>query len=119
MLQLKVALTLVALVGFGFVYFYYARPYLKTLPTFSDAYTKEATIWAAIVTYLEGRKTIFTGIWGEIIAMGPDLLQILAGVDLKTALHLPDAWAAIVGGLIVPVLMLVFRTKVASQNKSS
>jgi len=108
---MKVALTLIAMAAFVAAYLYWVRPYLKTLPTFSEAFAKEATTWQAILTYLEGRKTILTGIWGEIIAMGPDLLNILGGVDLKTALHLPDAWAAIVGGIIIPVLMLVFRAK--------
>lgn len=110
-MKIQAILALAALAAFVFVYFKYLRPHLKTLPTFSEAFAKEETTWAAIKTYLEGRKTILTGIWGEIIAMGPDLLQIVAGVDLKTAMHLPDAWAAIIGGLIVPILMLVFRAK--------
>lgn len=111
---MKLALVLAAVGAFAFAYLYWVRPYLKTLPSLAEAWAREQTAWQAIVAWLDGRKTILTGIWGEIIAMFPDALQVISGVDLKTAFSLPDSWALIIGGIIVPILMLVFRAK-ASQ----
>jgi hypothetical protein len=108
---MKLALTLAAVAAFFAVYFIWVRPYLRTLPALTDAWKQEETLLAALKLWLEGRKTILSGIWGEIVAFLPDVLQILAGVDLKTALGLPDNWALIVGGIVVPFLMLIFRTK--------
>lgn len=108
---MKLMLALAAAAAFLFVYFYWLRPYLKSLPALSETFAKEDTVWQAIKVWLEGRKTILAGMWGTIIGWGPDLLQIVSGVDLKTAFSLPDNWAIIVSGLLVPVLMLIFRTK--------
>src|SRR5579885_1317588 len=111
---MRLDLTLAALAAFCAVYLIWVRPYLKTLPSLAAAWQKEDTAWAALKAWLAGRKTVLAGIWGELVAFVPDTLQILSGVDLKTALGLPDNWALIVGGLIVPFLMLVFRTKAAA-----
>lgn len=108
---MKLAIALALFAAFLTVYFVWVRPYLKSLPALSDAWAKEATTWGAIKAWLDGRKTIIAGMWGTIIGWGPDLLQIVSGVDLKTAFSLPDNWAIIVSGLLVPVLMLIFRTK--------
>lgn len=108
---MKFALVLAGIAAFGFVYLYWVRPYLKSLPPFAEAWQSEETAWAAIKVWLEGRKTLLAGIWGETIGLFPDLLQILSGVDLKTALSLPDNWALLISGIAVPVLMMIFRTK--------
>lgn len=91
-------------------YVYWIRPYLKTLPAFSDAWQKEASTWAAIQEWLKGRKTILIGIWGELVAFGPDALQLISGMDLKFMLGLPDLWAAWVA-LLIPLVMVIFRAK--------
>lgn len=104
-------LTLLVIAAFAGVYLYWVRPYLKTLPSFANAWVKEATTWASVKAWLDGRKTVLTGVWGTILAMGPDALQIVSGVDLKTAFHMPDDWAIIIGGVAVPMLMLIFRTR--------
>lgn len=105
------SLTCLALiVGLVLSYFYWVRPYLKTLPQFSEAYAKQDSFWAAVGVWLEGRKTIMVGIWGEIIAIGPDALQQISGLDLKMLMHLPDLWAAWVTA-VIPILMLILRAK--------
>lgn len=108
---MRMIAVLAVLAAFVFVYIHWARPYLKSLPQFSEAWKQEESTWAAIVAWLDGRKTILAGIWGEFIGLAPDLLQTLSGVDLKTALSLPDNWAIIVSGVLVPMLMIIFRTK--------
>jgi hypothetical protein len=108
---MKALAIITILAALGFAYLYWVRPYLKSLPQFAEAWQNEATTGAAIKAWLDGRKTILAGMWGEIAAWLPDLLQIISGVDLKTALSLPDNWALIIGGLAVPVLMMVFRSK--------
>lgn len=107
---MPIFLNLAAIATFVAVYIIWVRPYLKSLPQFAEAWRNEDTALAAIKTWLDGRRTILIGIWGEFVAMGPDALQALSGLDLKTLLHLPDAWAAYVTALI-PVLMLIFRAK--------
>lgn len=91
-------------------YFAWVRPYLKSLPGLSEAFETEASTWAAFKSWLDGRKTVLIGIWGEIIALGPDALQQISGLDLKALLGLPDLWAAWVTA-ILPLLMLIFRAK--------
>lgn len=110
---MKLALTLAVLGGFAFAYIHWIRPYLKTLPSLASAWREEDTAWQAFKAWLDGRKTILAGAWGELIGLGPDLLNIVAGVDLKTLLHLPDQWALWVSGIVVPLLMAIFRTKAA------
>lgn len=109
MLRFIIALAIVA--ALGFVYLRWVRPYLKSLPSLADAWATEKTTWAAVKVWLEGRKTILAGMWGELIGCGPDILQIFSGVDLKTAFSLPDNWALLIGGIAVPMLMVVFRAK--------
>lgn len=103
-------LTIAAVAAFVAVYIIWVRPYLKTLPALSKAWQEEETTLAAVKVWLAGRKTILIGIWGEIVAFLPDLLQSASGLDLKTLLMLPDAWAAYVTAMI-PVLMLIFRAR--------
>lgn len=105
-------LALAIIAALAFVYLRWVRPYLRSLPSLADAWRTEDTTWDAVKAWLEGRKTILAGMWGELIGWAPDLLQIIGGVDLKTALSLPDNWALIIGGIVVPVLMVIFRTKV-------
>lgn len=107
---MRIFLNLGAVAIFVAVYIIWVRPYLKSLPQFAEAWRTEDTTWAAIKAWLDGRRTVLIGIWGEVVAMGPDLLQQVSGLDLKTLLNLPDAWAAYVTALI-PVLMLIFRAK--------
>lgn len=108
---MKLVLVLAAVAAFLAAYVIWVRPYLKSLPQFADAWSRQATAWDAIKVWLVGRKTILAGIWGTFIGMFPDLLQVVSGVDLKTALSLPDNWALIISGILVPTLMLIFRTK--------
>jgi hypothetical protein len=108
---MKLVLVLIAVIAFAAAYIIWVRPYLKTLPQLADAWQRQATAWGAIKVWLAGRKTILTGLWGSFIGLFPDLLQVLSGVDLKTALSLPDNWALIVSGILVPILMLIFRAK--------
>lgn len=110
-MKLAIALALIAV--FIVAYVVWVRPYLRSLPAFADAWRAEDTVWEAVKVWLDGRKTILTGVWGGLIAWAPELLQIVSGVDLK-AMGLPENWALIVGGVFVPVLMLIFRAK-ASQ----
>lgn len=109
---MKLTLVLIALAACAVAYGVWVRPYLKSLPSMSAVWEQEATTWGAIKAWLDGRKTILIGMWGEAIAFAPDLLQIISGADLKTALSLPDNWAALVN-IAVPVLMMIFRTKAA------
>jgi hypothetical protein len=106
--------SIIVMAALAAVYIVWVRPRLKALPAFADLYAKEDTLWDAILAWLRGRRTYLIGIWGEIIALAPDLLQTLAGLDLKTLLLLPDAWAAYVTAA-VPVLMLIFRAKAAEK----
>lgn len=108
---MKIILVLGVLAIVGIAYAVWVRPYLKSLPQFAEVWQQEATTWAAIKAWLDGRKTILTAIWGEVIGFGPDVLQIVAGVDLKTAFGLPDNWALLIGGLAVPILMAIFRAR--------
>lgn len=107
---MRLVLTLAAIAAFIAVYIIWIRPYLKTLPSWSEAWQREATTWAAFKVWLDGRRTILIGIWGELVAFLPDMLQSASGFDLKTLLFLPDMWAAWVTAFI-PVLMLIFRAK--------
>lgn len=113
---MKLTLVLAVVAAMGFAYLYWLRPYLKTLPAFAEAWRSEDTAWQAVKVWLDGRKTLLVGIWGEIVGLFPDFLQIVAGVDLKTALSLPDNWALIVSGIAVPVLMAIFRTKAKGEG---
>lgn len=108
---MKILFALAIVAALGAVYFIWLRPYLKSLPQFAEVWASEETTWTAIKVYFDGRKTLLTGMWGELIATGPDLLQIVSGVDLKTAFNLPDNWAMLIGGILVPTLMLIFRTR--------
>lgn len=108
---MKLALTFIAGAAFLAAYIYWIRPYLKTLPSLAEAWKAEETAWQAFKTYIDGRKTILAGLWGEFLAFFPDLLQIVSGVDLKQLLHLPEQWALWVGGIIVPALMAIFRAR--------
>lgn len=108
---MKFAITLAVLAAFAVVYFVWVRPYLKSLSSFADLWHEEDDLFTAIKVWIDGRKTILSGIWGEIIGLGPDMLQIVSGVDLKTMLNLPDNWALWVSGIAVPMLMLIFRAK--------
>jgi hypothetical protein len=108
---MKFAVTLAVIAAFTAVYFVWIRPYLKSLPSFADLWHEEDDVLTAIKVWIDGRKTILTGIWGEVIGLAPDMLQIVSGVDLKTALNLPDNWALWVSGIAVPMLMLIFRSK--------
>ena len=110
---MKLAVALVIIAALLIVYFRWVRPYLKTLPGLAEAWRTEDSFFAALKTYFDGRKTLLAGIWGGVIGWAPDLLQIISGVDLKTALNLPDNWALIISGLAVPTLMMIFRTKAA------
>ena len=109
---MKLLLALAAAGTILAVYMIWVRPYLRTLPTLAQVWREEDDLFAVFGAYLEGRKTLLIGVWGEIAGMAPDLLQIVSGVDLKTALSLPDNWALMISGMLVPVLMLIFRTKV-------
>jgi hypothetical protein len=108
---MKLVIALAAAAAFFTVYLFWVRPYLKSLPSLAAAWRAEETAWDAIKAWLDGRKTILAGVWGEIIGFAPDLLQIVSGVDLKTALSLPDNWALLISGMVVPTLMLIFRAK--------
>lgn len=105
------AVTCVAvMVSLMFVYVYWVRPRLQELPALRDAYKRQATCWMALKVWLDGRKTILIGIWGQIIAFGPDALQQISGFDLKMLLGLPDLWAAWVAA-VIPILMLIMRAQ--------
>lgn len=103
-------LTLAGMVGFLAFYIFVVRPHFKKLETFKDVFDYEETRWEAIKTWAQGRKVILIGMWGEMIAFAPDVLNAVSGMDLRTILHLPDAWAAIITG-IIPILMIIARTK--------
>jgi hypothetical protein len=108
---MKLAMSIAAFAAFLAVYIVWVRPYLKSLPQFADVWHRQQSAWMAVKVWMQGRKTIMAGIWGSIIGLAPDLLQIVSGVDLKTAIGLPDNWALLISGLLVPILMLIFRTK--------
>jgi len=112
---MKLILALAAAAAFLAVYIYWVRPYLKSLPSMAVAWQTEETTWAAIKVWLEGRKTILAGLWGEAIGLLPDFLQIVSGLDIKTAFSLPDNWAVMIGCFVVPTLMLIFRTKAKTE----
>lgn len=100
-------------IGFAvllFAYLRWVRPYLKSLPSFAEHYAEEERLWDAFKEWLKGRRTILIGMWGEVIAWGPDLLQLASGWDFKALFHLPDAWAVMITALI-PILMIIFRAK--------
>lgn len=107
---MKFALAVAAAAAFLAAYILWVRPYLRSLPQLSQAWAQEDTTWAAVKTWLDGRKTILVGIWGEVIAFLPDALQSASGFDLKTLLMLPDSWAAYVTALI-PVIMVILRAQ--------
>lgn len=107
---MKIIIGLVLAAAFIGVYLYWVRPYLKTLPSLAEAWKQEDTAIEALKSWLDGRRTILIGIWGEIVAFLPDALNAAGALDLKTLLMLPDAWAAYVTALI-PLLMLIFRAK--------
>lgn len=96
------------------VYVLWIRPYLRTLPGLSEIYdrldAKERSWWTAFKVWLDGRKTVWTGILGTLVAIGPDLIDGIAGIDLKSLLHLPDAWA-VWASQVTALLMMVFRIK--------
>lgn len=94
----------------GFAYARWVRPYLQSLLSFSEAYERQDAFWAAVKDWLNGRKVVLVGIWGQIIAFGPDALQQIAGLDLKYLLGLPDLWAAWVSA-VIPLLMLILRAR--------
>lgn len=108
-----VLITLFAVSMFITAYIIWLRPYLKSLPSLAAAWRNEDSTLAAIKAWLDGRKTVLAAIWGEVVALGPDVLQSLSGVDLKTLLSLPDAWAGIVS-FVVMILVIVFRVKASS-----
>lgn len=93
------AFSATALLSTAVVYWFYLRPYLQSLP--------EAD---SIGAYLKGRREILVGIWLQVLAFLPDVLQLASGLDLKYLLGLPDLWAAWVNAMI-PVIMLFFRGK--------
>lgn len=102
---------IVAVLGvLGFIYIYWVRPYLKTLPSLKQLWDKEDSLWAAFKIWLDGRKTVWTGILGTLMAIGPDIIDQTIGIDLKTLFHLPDAWAAWVTQ-VTTVLMIIFRIR--------
>ena len=105
---------LIVLAGLIAVYVIWARPYLKTLPGLADIYArldqKERGWWTAVKIWLDGRKTVWTGILGTVLAIGPDLVDGIAGLDLKTLLHLPDLWALWVTQATA-LLTVVFRVQ--------
>lgn len=113
---MKFLVASIIIAGLLVVYFYWIRPHLKSLPQFADLYAKEGSVLAALGAWLHGRRTILAGIWGEVAAWLPDMLQVFANVDLKTAFGLPDNWALIIGAIIVPILMLIFRTMAKPVN---
>src|SRR5262245_14038580 len=99
------------LVVAGFAYVIWVRPYLKSLPSLNEAWRTRDNIVGALQAYLEGRRVILIGIWGESVALAPEILSLLSDVDLKEIFGLPDTWAARVS-FLVTVLMMIFRTKV-------
>lgn len=113
-MNFKVIAVLAVAAAFTYIYFKYVRPHLQDLLTFKEAFAVEGSYLDKLKIYFEGRKVLFAGMWGEIIGMGPDFLQIVSGVDLKSALSLPDNWALLISGIAVPMLMMYFRTKTKS-----
>lgn len=99
------------MVAMGCLYIFLIRPRLMLLPTFAEAFTQERTRWEAFRAWLKGRASVFTVIWGEIVAIGPDALQQLSGLDLKALFHLPDLWAAWATAMIPVALLLVKRVE--------
>lgn len=106
--MIKLILAFVGLAGAFAAYVYWIRPYLRSLPQFGDLLASHDDFFGAVRAWLDGRKTVLTGLWGSIVAWAPDFLQTISGFDLKTLLHLPDQWALYVTALL-PVLMVIFR----------
>lgn len=106
----KFILALIVVAAFVAVYFIWVRPYLAKLPSWSDVNAKEMGLWQKIKHWLEGRKTVLVGLWGSVLGLGPDVLNIFTGVDLQKLLHLPEQWALWVSAVAVPLLMVLFRT---------
>lgn len=107
---MKIVLILAALAAVVAVYVLWVRPYLRSLPQLMDVWVQEDSLWAALKVWIDGRKTILIGVWGEVIAFLPDALQAASGFDLKTLLSLPESWAAWVTAAI-PVLMAIARAQ--------
>lgn len=99
--------------GLVAVYIVWARPYLLALPQFAELRQAEFGWWATVKQWLLGRRTILIGFIGEIVAFGPDLLQVISGFDLKLLFGVGDSWAARVNA-VVALLMLIFRVKASS-----
>jgi hypothetical protein len=107
---MKFIVILIIIAALAAAYFIWVRPYLKSLPSFSELWAREASLWGAFKEWLDGRRTILAGLWGSVVAWAPDALQQVSGFDLKTLLHLPEQWALWVTAFI-PVLMAIFRAK--------
>lgn len=111
---MKVIGLLALLAALGAVYFVWVRPYLKSLPSFTQLWQEEEKFWAAAKAWVLGRRTILVGIWGELLIWLPDLLQTLSVVDLATALGWDDTKKAL-AHIVLTMAMLVFRTKASDQ----
>lgn len=112
--MIKLIIALTGLAGVFIAYVYWVRPYLRSLPQLGDLLASHDDFFGAVRAWLDGRKTVLTGIWGSIIAFAPDLLNLLNVIDLKTIFNLPDQWAAIVAG-ITAVLTTIFRTMASKE----
>lgn len=94
-------------------YVVWIRPYLRAQPQFADLWKREESAWAAFKIWVQGRRTVLAGVWGEFLIWLPDMLQSLNLGDLATALHWDDAKKAL-ANVFLTMLMIVFRTKAKS-----
>lgn len=107
------AIIIVAAAGIA-AYVIWVRPYLRGLPQFSEIYRgldeREARLWQTIKIWLDGRKTIITGLVGGFFEVGPELLAQFEASGLKD--KLPDNWGLYVA-LATIALMSIFRAHAA------
>lgn len=112
---MKVALIiLTVLTVYGFAHFRWVRPYLQSLPSFSELWAEEEAFFSALKEWVLGRRTILIGVWGEFLIWFPDIIQALNIHDLATTLGWGDSKKAL-ANIALTLAMVIFRAK-AQEN---